>query len=338
LRGKTIVSVLRTPVSAEDWKIVRPAKEKDNALRDGERLLIAIPLAIKSEFYGALLLEETPDAKRFRARRLEIIQGIAQQISLAIQDDRLQSEMVVRERLETEVELARQIQRTFFPEKLPEYEGWELAARWETARQVGGDFYDVIELPDRKFGLFIADVADKGMPAALFMALTRTLMRAAAIESTSPAQAMQRVNELLMPDTKQGMFVTAVYGVLDCMSGEFTYANAGHNPPLWVHTGGQMDRLIRTGVALGVYESDIIFERTIQLARGESIFLYTDGLTEAFSPTGDMFGEARLMEAIRVASSNHAEAVLDAVGARLNEFKEPLALSDDLTMLMARRT
>jgi phosphoserine phosphatase RsbU/P len=179
-----------------------------------------------------MLVEEAAGGLRFRNRRLEIITGIAQQMALAIQNDMLQKEMVVRERLETEVQLARQIQQTFLPETLPVFTEWELAARWKTARQVGGDFYDVFNLPDNKLGLFIADVSDKGVPAALFMALTRTLVRAAVIETVTPAEALRRVNELLVPDTQQGMFVTAVYAVLDMNKGELTYVNAGHNPPL----------------------------------------------------------------------------------------------------------
>jgi sigma-B regulation protein RsbU (phosphoserine phosphatase) len=270
-------------------------------------------------------------------RRLEIINGIAQQAALAIQNDRLQKEMVVRERLETEVQLARQIQQIFIPESLPQPSGWELAARWKTARQVGGDFYDVMELPNQKLGLFIADVADKGMPAALFMALTRTLMRAAVIETPSPAEALQRVNALLIPDTKQGMFVTAVYAVLDQNNGELIYANAGHNPPLWVKANGEIERLTRTGVALGATEARTISESAIRLGSGESVLFYTDGLTEEFSSDGELFGEARLMDAIRANSSSSADAMLDSVEASLNAFVGSIPLSDDLTMLVVRR-
>ena len=129
---------------------------------------------------------------------------------MSIQNDHLQQEMVARERLEHEVQLARQIQRTFLPEHLPEFPDWDLAATWRTARQVGGDFYDVFELPGGRLGLFIADVSDKGIPAALFMALTRTLVRAAVLDTTSPAEVMRRVNELIIPDNREGMFVTAV--------------------------------------------------------------------------------------------------------------------------------
>ena len=146
------------------WLLLDP--NQDVNLGNPGVFLFAVPIAVKDDLYGVMLIEEAPGGLRFRARRLEIITGIAQQAALAIQNDLLQKEMVVRERLETEVQLARQIQQTFIPESLPQFENWELAARWKTARQVGGDFYDVFELTDKRLGLFIADVADKGVPAA----------------------------------------------------------------------------------------------------------------------------------------------------------------------------
>jgi GAF domain-containing protein len=316
----------------ESWR-----REDDEMVRCNDPLLYAVPLSVKADVFGVFLLQETPGGRRFRTRRLEIITGIAQQAALAIQDDRLQKEMMVRERLETEVQLARQIQQTFIPESLPQHSGWELAARWKTARQVGGDFYDVMQLPDEKLGLFIADVADKGMPAALFMALTRTLVRAAVVETPSPAAALQRVNELLLPDTKQGMFVTGVYAVLDLKTGELTYANAGHNPPLWLKAGGEIERLTRTGMALGATENGTMSQRTIRLKPGESILFYTDGLTEEFSADGDLFGEKRLMDSIHSASSASVELMLDAIESSLDAFVASAPLTDDLTMLIVRR-
>ncbi|HUG34718.1 MAG TPA: GAF domain-containing protein, partial [Anaerolineales bacterium] len=186
--------VIDEPRGLNGWLAADPSLATD--LGNPHALLFAVPIAVREALYGVMLIEEASGGLRFRSRRLEIITGIAQQAALAIQNDLLQKEMVVRERLETEVQMARQIQKTFIPESLPQVEGWEFAARWKTARQVGGDFYDVFELPDGKLGLFIADVADKGVPAALFMALTRTLVRAAVIESVSPAEAMKRVNDL----------------------------------------------------------------------------------------------------------------------------------------------
>jgi len=329
---------LEAGVSPLDWFSLLPPSDEETAgiYASEDPLLMSVPLSIKNDLYGVLIVEEAPGGLRFRSRRVEIISGIAQQAALAIQNDRLQREMVVRERLETEVQLARQIQQTFIPDVLPEHANWQLSARWRTARQVGGDFYDVIELPDQRLGLFVADVADKGVPAAMFMALTRTLVHAAVIETPSPAEALRRVNDLLLPDTKQGMFVTAVYAVLNQQTGELTYANAGHNPPLWARKDS-LERLTRTGVALGASETSNFSERTIHIQPGESVLFYTDGLTEAFNIEGDMFGEERLLRAVGWNESLSADDILKTVETALDDFAGNAPPSDDLTMLAVRR-
>jgi sigma-B regulation protein RsbU (phosphoserine phosphatase) len=194
-----------------------------------------------------------------------------------------------------------------------------------------------MELAGGRIGLFIADVADKGIPAALFMALTRTLVRAAVIETESPAEALRRVNDLLIPDTQQGMFVTAVYAVLYPDTGKLVYANAGHNPPLWLTHGGKVERLTRTGMALGVLEGEKMEERTIKLKKGDHLLLYTDGLSEAFSPKGDMFGEERIISALQAGAKKSAERLLQRIETELDEFVGDEEQSDDLTMLLLRR-
>ncbi len=333
------VGMLASPLNGSGgltaWLSADPSNDAN--LANPNALLLAVPISVKDAMYGVMLIEEADGGLRFRTRRLEIINGIAQQAALAIQNDLLQREMVVRERLETEVQLARQIQQTFIPDSLPQIEGWEFAARWKTARQVGGDFYDVFDLPDNRIGLFIADVADKGMPAALFMALTRTLVRAAVIESDSPAVAMKRVNDLLIPDTRQGMFVTAVYAVLDLDKNEFTYVNAGHNPPLWVRGDGTIERLTRTAVALGVLINEPVNQRTIHLEKGDSLLLYTDGLTESFNGNREFYGEARLNEAILANHCSSASDLMDVVEKSLLDFVQDIPAADDLTMLVVRR-
>jgi sigma-B regulation protein RsbU (phosphoserine phosphatase) len=322
----------------EDWPKITPPPEEDRSaiLAAEDRLLMAFPLSVKTEVYGVLLLEEAIGGRRFRSRRIEILNGVAQQAALAIQNDRFEMEMRARERLETEVKLARQIQKSFIPETLPSPSGWDISARWRTARQVGGDFFDVFQLPSGKLGIFIADVADKGMPAALFMALTRTLMRAAVGESASPADALRRVNRLLYPDSQQGMFVTAVYGVLDPSNGRFTYANAGHNPPLLLDAG-EISRLTRTGMALGVLEDPGMEQAEVSLHAGDTLLLYTDGVTEAFSPDMRLFGEARLLEIVRATARDSAGALLDSIEGAVDEFMESHMPADDLTMIAVKR-
>lgn len=336
----TVVGVL-TQGLPEDWlepELARDEAETFYALQTGDRLLIGFPLMIKSDFYGVMLVEEDADARRFRQKRIEIVNGITQQVALSIQNEHLQREMVARERLEHEVQLARQIQRTFLPERLPEFPDWDLAATWRTARQVGGDFYDVFELPNRQLGLFIADVSDKGIPAALFMALTRTLVRAAVTDLPSPAAVMQRVNALIIPDNRESMFITAVYGVLSLDEGKLTFANAGHNPPIWLcGQTSRLEALHRTGAALGIIEDLEMEERTISLCEGDTLLLYTDGLTEAFSPDDQTFGEERVHGVLFAAEAPTARGLLDLLEEAVNRFMGPLPPADDLTMLAVRR-
>ena len=319
----------------QSWISLDPSQEVNLGYHGA--FLFAVPIAVKGALYGVMLVEEAAGGLRFRARRLEIITGIAQQAALAIQNDLLQKEMVVRERLETEVQLARQIQQTFLPEAMPTLSGWELAAHWKPARQVGGDFYDVFELPNNRLGLFIADVSDKGVPAALFMALTRTLVHAAVIETDTPADALRHVNDLLVPDTKQGMFVTAVYAVLDMTTNELTYVNAGHNPPLLVRGNGSQEYLTRTGVALGAAEDMVYEQNTILLEKDDSLIFYTDGLTESYNIDGAFYGEARLESALAHNHCSSATELMGVVEKSLLEFVGDMPAADDLTMLALRK-
>jgi sigma-B regulation protein RsbU (phosphoserine phosphatase) len=229
------------------------------------------------------------------------------------------------------------VQRTFIPQTLPERAGWELAATWQTARQVGGDFYDVVPLTNRSLGLFVADVADKGMPAALFMALTRTVFRAALSESNEPAAVLGRMNDLLFPDAAQGMFVTAAFAVLDTVSGRLTYANAGHNPPILLRANSSIERLGRTTMALGILDAPDVAERHIDLQHGDVLLMYTDGLTESQAPSGEFFGEPRLLDALRAERTAPATGLVEALHTNILDFTGGAGVTDDLTMLVVRR-
>jgi len=304
----------------------------------GNRSLLAVPLSVKGNVLGVMLLEEASVSHRFRKRRLEIIAGITQQAALAVQNDRLQQETTEHERLERELQLAHEIQQTFMPDQSPDLPDWELAFNWRAARQVAGDFYDFFELPDRRLGLVIADVADKGMPAALFMALTRTLMRAAALEETSPAAALARVNDLLVPDAHGGMFVTLFYAILSLETGELTYANAGHNQPLLLRSGaGKLEQLVKGEMVLGVMAGMRYEEHVVSLEPGDYVLFYTDGVTEAFSPEGEIYGDERLRALIQAAAGNSAQEMLDDIDDSVAAFIGDAAPSDDRTTMVLRR-
>ena len=313
-------------------------------LRASKGLLYGFPLAVKGIVLGVLLTQERelPEelpSRQIREKRLEISIGISQQAAMAIQNDLLQREVVERERLEREFQLARSIQQTFLPESLPKLDRWELFCLWRPARQVSGDFYDIIPLKDDKWGLVIADVADKGMPAALYMTLIRTLIRATANdEDDSPSSVLRRVNDLLVADSKSGMFVTIVYGVLSVKSNTLDYANAGHNPPLVLRSNSKrLQKLPGTGMAMGIFEGIEIHQNTIRIKPGDCVVFYTDGITEAFSPQDLMYGEKRLKQVIRNSTAPRAEELAQAIDKSVTSFIDDGSSTDDITMLILKR-
>ncbi|HZW05005.1 MAG TPA: PP2C family protein-serine/threonine phosphatase, partial [Anaerolineaceae bacterium] len=314
--------------------------ERFDIMQPGENhWVFGFPLSVKGEVFGVLLVKETHSSPAMRERRVEIINGIAQQISLAIQNERLKLEMVERERLEREIQLARQIQKTFLPDRLPRVSGWHLDVRWQTARQVGGDFYDVFRLSDGSIALVIADVADKGLPAALYMTVTRTLIRALSQNQHSPARLLNRVNQLLTVESADSMFVTAVYAVLKPDTGELIYANAGHNRPLILRSEtGEVEQLPFGGMALGIQDHTNTTDHRFVVKPGDTIILFTDGVTESFSPSGEAFGDSRLVDIIRdSAVDGDPDQILQTIETRLWAYRQGAPPSDDLTILIAHR-
>jgi sigma-B regulation protein RsbU (phosphoserine phosphatase) len=318
-------------------------KLDSKSLTNRERLLIGFPLSVKGEMLGVMLIEEDDPIKgspsvHIREKRIEIIKGITQQAAIAIKNELLLRDAVKSERMERELQLAREIQTTFLPDKLPEIPGWDIAFRWQPARQVGGDFYDIFFLDDERIGFVIADVADKGMPAALFMTLIRTLIRAASKEKYSPAAVLRQVNELLVPDSKHGMFVTVFYGVFSLKSGKVVYANAGHNPPVIKQI--KRDELIelkRTTIALGIFSEIEVDEREISLHPGDWMFLYTDGVTEAFSIKEEMFGTDRLYRLLLNNKFTSSSELIDTIESEVEDFIIGTDLSDDITLAAITR-
>ena len=331
-----IVEAVPTQLIGEGGLAALSPEPPSSGVRIG---ILAAPLSVKGDVLGVLLVGENHRRGSFDERRLEIVTGIAQQAAMAVQNDRLQQEMAERERLERELQLAREIQETFMPEHLPDLPGWELTVTWRAARQVAGDFYDVFELPGQRLGLVVADVADKGMPAALFMALTRTLMRAAAAEDRPPADALRRVNSLLIPDTRHGMFVTGIYAILSLASGKVVYANAGHHPPLILRSDNRrLEQLERGETALGVLEDVKFKQHETVLAGGDCMILYTDGITEALSPDDTFYGEVRLQEVIQHSCDpDSADATLNRIIDDVAAFVGDNPPSDDLTLMVLRR-
>ena len=241
--------------------------------------------------------------------------------------------------LQNELNIASQMQQSILPAQFPRGPDFQVYASMTPARNVGGDFYDIVHLEDNRIGVAIADVSDKGVPAALYMMSSRTLLKGAAIGCESPSQVLDEVNGLLQDDSDTGMFVTLFYGIYDPATNEFTYANGGHNPPLIVHADGSSTVLAMTGgVALGVVPSIQYEQTTVALSPGDTILLYTDGVTDATNEEGEFFGLERLQATFAGNPPRDSRAANDAVFEALQNFVGDVAQADDITCLALSRS
>ena len=243
--------------------------------------------------------------------------------------------------LARELTMAGKIQADILPEDPPPMPGWDIAARLVPARETSGDFYDFIPLSDHKLGILVADVTDKGMGAALFMALSSTLLRTYAVRyPTLPAIALSAVSERILSDTRGGMFVTTFYGILEPHTGRLVYANAGHPSGLLISTRRgkeSIDRLRPTGMAMGVSENARWRQKEARLIPGDVLVLYTDGITEANNPNGVFFEEDRLIEVILENMQSSAQQILDALLEAVQRFIGPVPRQDDIAIIVVRR-
>ncbi len=311
----------------------------DIAATLGLRAPSAFPLRAKGQVVGMMVVEGLPEDMSQASRAMNILSGIAHQTAIAIENTRLVSELATRQRLEQELKVARDIQTSFLPSSCPQVPGWDVAAFWRAARQVGGDFYDFIPLPRDHEALVIADVADKGVPAALFMAISRTLTRSAAIHShRTPAEVLMRLNEMILSDVRSDLFVTIFFADLSPV-GRVTFANAGHNPPLVVRAAtGEVEYLKPHGMALGVLPEVTLSDHQVRLEDGDVLVLYTDGVTDALDLQGREFGLPRLEQTIIQHRRQSADDIVAAIQHAVNRFVGDEPPFDDLTLVVAKRT
>ena len=298
-----------------------------------EHLLWA-PMMAREACLGGVWLTRAADDAVFSAGDLKLLTALATQAAAFLDNARLHQRALAQERLEQELRLAFEVQARLMPRGTPDLENWSVAGFWRPAREVSGDFYDLLPLGDA-LGVVVADVADKGMPAALFMAVTRSLLRAAASGGRSPAQTIADTNRLAALDAADGMFVTLWYGVLR-PDGEVRYVNAGHNPPIVVRADGRVERLPRTGILVG-WDADARFgEAAVALAPGDLLVALSDGVTEARDPGGREFGEGRLLDIVTAHRDDDAHGVLAAVRTALDAFVADAPTHDDCTLVVAR--
>lgn len=241
------------------------------------------------------------------------------------------------QRKKAELQIAAEIQHTFLPKTIPPMKGFELAAVSCPAREVGGDFYDAIRLQDGKTGLVIADVSGKSVPAALYMALSRTIIRAMAGWHHHVSHTLADTNAMILSQSDSGMFVTLFYGVLDEEKRTLTYANAGHNPPLLLRTGSdEFVRLMPTGIALGALDEAEYGEETVEIGPGDLLVLYTDGVTEAINAGTEEFGEERLKDAVRGLRDRPPAGIIRGVRDMVHAFSGAEPQFDDITLMVLK--
>ncbi|MCA9940715.1 MAG: SpoIIE family protein phosphatase [Anaerolineales bacterium] len=303
----------------------------------------AFPLHARNRLVGALVVGPPLNGyisghRALSGRRLSILAGIAHQASIAVVNDQLYREAAERDKLAQELRVAHAIQASLIPPGSPEIPGCQIASYWQAARDVSGDFYDFMRLNNGRWGIVVADVADKGMPAALFMAVSRTILRAVSHNRVSPAETLERVNELLFNDTQTDLFVTVFYAVWDPPTETLTYANAGHNPPLWLRKDGREMLLSPTGMALGVLEEVKIKEKQTRLSPGDVVVFYTDGVTEAMNEDYDEYGTERLCLAVKGARERDAAGIIEAITQGITDHAGGTPQFDDVTMVVMKRT
>jgi serine phosphatase RsbU (regulator of sigma subunit) len=245
-----------------------------------------------------------------------------------------QVQLIEKERLERELKVAADIQMSILPDILPMHAAYDFGGRILPARQVGGDFYDVFVLGDNQLGVLIGDVADKGVPSAIFMARAHALIIAEADGASTPGEVLRMVNKHITRLEKSTQFVTALYGVLNTLTGEFSYARAGHEPPLLLTENGEVHRLPhQPGMALGLWEDIALDEYSLFLPKGSLLVMFTDGMTDCRNPKGEPFGLERIKATVSELRSISAQASCDGLLAKLISYQDGSKQDDDVTLL-----
>ncbi len=340
ISGPGLAMLTQEPLFVYDLRRDDPAPWMPSWLREEGFIGHAVmPLIAEGNSIGALVI----DSRRPRhldENQVRFLHLLANQAAIAIEKARLHQEALTRQRMVEELSVARQIQVSLLPKAPPRVRGWDFAAFNRPARQIGGDFYDFFDLPGKtsEWGVFIADVADKGVPSALYMALCRTVIRTTAFSGRSPASALMRANTLILQDSQSDLFLSALYAKLDTDTGRLIFCNAGHNPVLLLRAAtGEFQELSTRGIILGAFENIELEEHRIDVAAGDVLVFYTDGVTEAIDANEQEFGLERLREVVASRADASAQRMLEDIVAAVDSFAEDAPPFDDLTLVVVKR-
>ena len=303
----------------------------------GVRSVLAVPLGVEDKVFGIIYADSPIAEGRFTEDHLKVLTTLASVAAIRVENARLVEERLERERLERELALASEIQQRFQPTAPPHVNGYELQGISFPCYEIGGDYYDFIEREDGRLVIALGDVSGKGTAAALLMSSLHAAVHAQAGSHDSLVSTISAVNRYLADNIPANRFVTLFYAELDPDSGSLAFLNAGHNPPLIVHSAGTVEQLASGGLPLGIKRDADYREGRTQLQPGDVLVVYSDGVTEAVSPTGEEFGATRLYEVVSRNIEASAAGIRDRIESSLTKFSQGTAAADDITLVIVKR-
>ena len=305
------------------------------------RTMILVPLKIRDDVLGVLALANKNDEKSFNETDLNLLESLADQAALAIRNARYYKTIVEKHKLDRDLNIARDIQKMLLPKECPTIDDWDIAVWSESAMEIGGDYYDFIDVGKNSLGVAIADVSGKSIPGALMMGVTRSILRSKAIGVNSASNVLMSVNELICNDIEQDMFISLLYLIINLKKNEVICARAGHEPMIVYKSKSETCELIKaSGMVLGMDDGSMfnnsLREAKVQMESGDVIVLYTDGITEAMNSKEEEFGLDNLLNAIRTSSNLTADEIVNNISQRISRFTGNIPQHDDLTLIVMK--
>lgn len=296
----------------------------------------SVPMTVKSTLIGVITVYNKKENKRFTDDDQRLLAIIATQSAQVVENARLYEKEKELVTIQKEMKLAAQIQEELLPTSPPQFAHYQLAGKSIPAQSVGGDYFDFIPVDDKKLAICLGDVSGKGLPAAMLMANLQATLRGQTLVANSPKQCIERSNKLLLQSTSDEKYATLFYGILDTETNNFSYTNAGHNPPLVISKDGSV-RLLRTGgIMVAMMDNFPFEEETLELKPGDTLVLYSDGITEAINDKEDEFGEGRLTELLKKSAQRPAEEMIASVVEAVNKHAGNMPQADDMTMVILK--
>lgn len=328
---------LLIPVARDDSRIPPEAHE----LVPLESMML-VPLKIRDHLLGVFaVVNKQTVGEVFTEADMRLLGTLSDQAAATVNIVRLYDELTVKQRMESELQIAKDFQRLLLPHDLPKIDGFEIATHCSPALEMGGDYYDFIQVDDDHLGIVIADVSGKGIPGALIMATCRSALRAEAHGKRSPAEVLRVINEQIYADTRDNVFITMTYSILDLRTNKLRFARAGHEPTIACPTGDNRPALhTPDGIALGLVDNDVfgeIEEMTLDLNDIDVICLYTDGVVEAMNDHGEEYGQERFLNILQHAPEVGVDRMIDELLGDIGQFSHGIPQHDDITLVAIRR-